>query len=141
MSHSSTEAEIIGLDTMVRMEGIPSLNLWSQIIDLFNGEVNVGRKANHASESAVRKYDTLSLEYVDYVPPSLPELHHDTKMIFMQDNDAVLKMVVKSRAPMLKHVARTHRIDLDWLFERISTDPCVFGRYIHTKLQLAVIAH
>ena len=58
-------------------------------------------------------------------------------MVFVQDNDAVIKMVVKCRAPTLKHVARTHRIDLDWLFERIHCDPCVFGRYIHTKLQIA----
>ena len=36
----------------------------------------------------------------------------------------------------MKPVARTHRIVLDWLFERASTDPCIFGRYIHTKLQL-----
>ena len=49
----------------------------------------------------------------------------------------VLKMVIKARAPMLKHTARTHRMDLDWLFERISTDPAVFDRYIHTKLQIA----
>ena len=68
---------------------------------------------------------------------SLPVLEANTKMVFVQDNDAVIKMVVKSRAPTLEHVPRTHRIDLDWLFERVSTDPSVFGRYIHTKLQIA----
>ena len=59
------------------------------------------------------------------------------RLYFVQDNDAVIKMVVKSRCPTLKHVPRTHRIDLDWLFERIQMDPCIFGRYIHTKLQIA----
>ena len=37
VSHSSTEAEIVGLDTMIRLEGIPALNLWSQVVDVING--------------------------------------------------------------------------------------------------------
>ena len=32
VSHSSTEAEIIALETIMRMEGLPILNLWSQIL-------------------------------------------------------------------------------------------------------------
>ena len=137
VSHSSTEAEIVGLDTMVRMEGIPALNLWSQIVDTVQGVVNLGTPAKDASQAAYARYDVISMEYVDYVPPSLPSFLHNTKLVFMQDNDAVIKMVVKCRAPTLKHVPRTHRINLDWLFERCRMDPCVFGRYIHTKQQIA----
>ena len=51
----------------------------------------------------------------------------------------MLKMIIKGRSPALKHVARTHRVDLDWLFERIREDPSVFGRYVHTALQIADI--
>ena len=137
VSHSSTEAEIIGLEAMVRMEGIPALNLWSQVADVILGVKNAGRKASSKAEAAYTKYNAISLEYVDWVPPSLPSLRYNTRLIFVQDNDAVIKMVIKARAPMLKHVSRTHRIDLDWLFERISQDPAIFGRYIHTKLQIA----
>ena len=46
-------------------------------------------------------------------------------------------MVIKGRSPNLKHVNRTHRTNLDWLFERLREDPAVTGRYIHTKLQIA----
>ena len=113
VSHSSTEAEIIGLDTMMRLEGIPALNLWSQVISTISGEKLTSRKAE-PKESAYERYDRISLEYADYVPPSMPELEANTKCVFVQDNDAVIKMVIKARAPMLKHVARTHRIDLDW---------------------------
>ena len=136
VSHSSTEAEIIGLDTMMRMEGIPGLHLWSQIMSTASGKPRVLRKCA-PKESAWAKYDTISTEYADWVPPSMPALEANTKLIFVQDNDAVIKMVIKSRAPMLKHVARTHRIDLDWLFERLNSDPAFYGRYIHTKLQIA----
>ena len=32
-------------------------------------------------------------------------------------------MTVKVRVPMMRHVVRIHRVDLDWLFERLKTDP------------------
>ena len=96
-----------------------------------------GIAAKGKKDAAFTRYDTISLDYADWVPPSMPSLQQNTKCVFVQDNDAVIKMVVKARAPTLKHVSRTHRIDLDWLFERIQKDPCIFGRYIHTKLQIA----
>ena len=55
----------------------------------------------------------------------------------MEDNDAVIKMVSKGRCPILKHLSRTHRVNLDWLSERLRDDPNVYGRYIHTTMQLA----
>ena len=58
-------------------------------------------------------------------------------MKVLEDNEAVIKMTVKGRSPKLRHVARTHRIDLDWLFERVREDPGVFIKYISTKTQLA----
>ena len=36
ISHSSSEAEIIALDTGVRMDALPCLSLWSQILDIFH---------------------------------------------------------------------------------------------------------
>ena len=36
----------------------------------------------------------------------------------------------------MRHVVRTQRVDLDWLFERIREDPGVHMRYINTKKQL-----
>ena len=122
---------------MIRMKGIPSLHLWSQIVETATGIKQKQNKVANVADSAFYKYDRISLEYADWVPPSMPLLSSNTKMIFVQDNDAVIKLVIKSRAPTLKHVPRTHRIDLDWLFERINSDPAIFGRYIHTKLQMA----
>ena len=48
-------------------------------------------------------------------------------------------MIVKGRSPNLRHVGRTHRVDLDWLFERIRKDPGIFVKYVGTKEQLADI--
>ena len=35
VSHSSTEAEVVSLETAVRLEGIPALMLWSEITEVF----------------------------------------------------------------------------------------------------------
>ena len=60
-------------------------------------------------------------------------------MFIFEDNEAVLKLCVKGRAPAFRHVLRTHRIDLDWLFERLQTDTDIQMRYVGTKEQLADI--
>ena len=57
----------------------------------------------------------------------------------MEDSDAVVKMCIKGRSLNLRHVSRTHRVDLDWLFERILQDPAISIKYVNTKQQLADI--
>ena len=48
-------------------------------------------------------------------------------------------MIIKGRSPVMRHVVRTHRVDLDWLSERIREDPGISIRFIETKNQLADI--
>ena len=73
---------------------------------------------------------------IDYVPANIPELSYRAKLLILEDNDAVIKMMVKGRSPALQHVPRTHRIDLDWLFKRIREDRSIDIRYVNTKLQI-----
>ena len=54
-----------------------------------------------------------------------------------QDNEAVIKMIVKGRSPTMRHVSRTHRVALDWLFDRINLDAEIQIRHTDTKHQLA----
>ena len=49
----------------------------------------------------------------------------------------MIEMIIKGRSPTMRHVSRTHRVALDWLFERIHLDPKIQTRYIDTKHQLA----
>ena len=39
----------------------------------------------------------------------------------------------------MRHVSRTHRVALDWLFDRINLDPKIQIRHVDTKHQLADI--
>ena len=54
-----------------------------------------------------------------------------------EDNEAVIKMIIKGRSATMRHVSRTHRVSLDWLFDTINLDPQIQIRYIDTKHQLA----
>ena len=59
-----------------------------------------------------------------------------TDLIVAEDNEAVIKLVKKARSLALRHLPRTHRIDLHWLFE-VCTDPHVKLQYVGTKMQAA----
>ena len=53
-----------------------------------------------------------------------------------EDNEAVIKMIIKGRSQTMRHVSRTHRVALDWLFNRISLDTKIQIKYIETKNHL-----
>ena len=46
-------------------------------------------------------------------------------------------MILKRRSPTMRHVSRTHRVALDWSFDRINLDTKIQIKYIDTKNQLA----
>jgi hypothetical protein len=134
VSHSSTEAEIISLDAGLRCEGIPLLMLWEQIQLVMTG----------SSAPPVQREVTVNGMYdlaklVDFVPRTVPDPTDLGRLVLLEDNDAVIKMLIKGRTDRLRHVPRTHRIDLDWLFELIRKDPGLNIKYISTKLQAADI--
>ena len=51
----------------------------------------------------------------------------------------MIKMIIKGRSPTMRHVSRTHRVALDWLFDQIKLDPKIQIKYIDTRNQLADI--
>ena len=58
---------------------------------------------------------------------------------FFDDNKAVTKMTIKGRSPSMRRVSRTHRVAIDWLFDRINMDPRIQIKYVDTTNQLADI--
>ena len=48
-------------------------------------------------------------------------------------------MIMKGRSPTMRHVSRTHRVALHWLFDQINLEPKIQIKYIDTKNQLADI--
>ena len=142
VSHSSTESEIVALDMGLRLDGLPAMTLWDTIIQVLepipNEDVDSDKTTNEGAKIGVPA-DIQELLNVDFVPTTVPNMSSRTKMVIMEDNDAVIKMCVKIRAPTMRHMARTHRIDVDALFERIHAEKGMCIKYINTKLQIADI--
>ena len=62
-------------------------------------------------------YEDTLLHVPDSTPPTVtPPL---VRLIVAEDNQAVIAVVKKGRTPALRHLHRTHRINLDWI-----TEPC-----------------
>jgi len=96
------------------MEGIPYLMLWEQVVLLLGG----GKPPPLPSPLPKPKSIEYVLLNVDYVPHTMTENTDIASLFVLEDNDAVIKMVVTTRAATMRHAARAHRIDLDWLFEQ-----------------------
>ena len=153
VSHSSTEAEVIALDAAVRLEGLPCLLFWEDVLKTVCDKQtlkpsldrvrrkNKRNRQNGTSLSAgvapCQAWENQILSNVDFVPCNLPRSQGLASLMIFEDNDAVIKMILKGRSNTLRHVPRTHRIDLDWLFERIREDPGVKMKFISTKQQIA----
>ena len=76
---------------------------------------------------------------IDLVPSNVQSANREALLYVFEDNEAVIKMIMKGRSPTMRHVSRTHRATLDWLFDRINLDPKIQIKYIDTKNQLADI--
>ena len=60
-------------------------------------------------------------------------------LYLIEDNGAVIKMIIKGRSPTMRHVSRTHRVALNRLFDRINLDAKIQIIHVDTKNQLADI--
>ena len=74
---------------------------------------------------------------IDHIPPNTTHSGAGAMLYVFEDNEAVIKMIIKGRSPTVRHVSRTRRVALEWLFDRIKLNPKIQIRYIDTKHQLA----
>ena len=92
---------------------------------------------DHKHHKSHNKID--AIQDIDAVPSNVQSARQEALLYVFEDNEAVIKMIIKGRSPTMRHVSRTHRVALDWLFDRINLDPKIQIKYIDTKNQLADI--
>ena len=76
---------------------------------------------------------------VDFLSSNVHSSRQEALLQIFEDNEAVIKIIIEGRSPTMRHVSRTHRVALDWLFDRINLDPKIQVKYVDTKNQLAEI--
>ena len=152
VSNSSTESEVISLDAGLRMDGLPALDLWDIVIEVLRTtKDNIQPKhTSHQETGAVpdskttaqkvrRRQKVDQLSEVDHVPTNTRSSQGESQLYIFEDNEAVIKMTITGRSPTMRHVSKTHRVALDWLFDRINAEPKIQIKFVDTKNQLADI--
>ena len=79
------------------------------------------------------------LHNVDFLSSNANSSRQEVLLQIFEDNKSVIKMIIKGRSPTMRHVSRTHRVALDWLFDRINLDPNIEIIFFCTKIQLTDI--
>ena len=135
VSHCSTEAEIISLDAGLRMDGIPALTLWDLVIEIFHSVPNKIEqpeeelRRNSLQAAKPNMHNPIQFKHTNVIPPNIDHIPANAMhsgacaMLYVfEDNEAVIKMIIAGRSPKMRHLSRTHRVALDWLFDKINLD-------------------
>ena len=143
VSHSSTESEIISLDTGLRLDGLLALELWDLVVSVLGNVSRVSDRSGqpecdiHKHHKSHKKIDVM--KDIDAFPSNVQSARQEALLYVFEDNDAVIKMIINGRSPTMRHVSRTHRVALNWLFDRFNVNSKIQIKYIDTKNQLADI--
>ena len=120
VSHSSTESEIISLDTGLRLDGLPALELWDLIVSVFGNISHISDRTGQPVNGRNKSHNKIYvMQDIDSVPSNVQSARQEALLFVFEDNEAVIKMIMKGRSPTMRHVSRTHRVAHDWLFDRI----------------------
>ena len=112
VSHSSTESEIISLDAGLKLDGLPALELWDLIVSVFG---NVSRVSDgsgqpdsdvHKRHKPHKKIDVM--KDIDSVPSNVQSSRQEAFLYVFEDNEAVIKMIVKRRSPTTTNPNQVH---------------------------------
>ena len=131
------------MDAGLRLDGVPALELWDLIVSVLG---NISRVSDRSGKPESddhkhhKSHNKISVTRdIDAVPSNVQSACQEALLYVFEDNEAVIKMIIKRRSPTMRHVSRTHRVALDWLFDRINLDSKIQIKYIDTKNQLANI--
>ena len=110
---------------VLRMDEIPALDLLDLVIEVFHSSLNQTNKTKDVREPRTNLSATLQstmripspttntnpdLTNIDHVPSSGTHSGSNAMLYVSEDNEAVIKMIIKGRSPTMGHVSRTHRV-------------------------------
>ena len=114
----------------MRLDGLLALELWDLIVSVLENVSRVSNRSgkpesdDHKHHKSHNKIDVM--KDIDSVPSNVQSARQEALLYVFEDNEA-------------RHVSRTHRVAIDWLFDRINLDSKIQIKYIDTKNQLADI--
>ena len=83
---------------------------------------NQKKRSNAKTEKHSNPLEDPGLANLDSFTSNAKLSCFDALLYIFEDHGAVIQMIIKERSPPMKHVSRSHRVALDWLFDRINLD-------------------
>ena len=132
------------------MDGITAFDLWDLVSEVLHsslnqptGRVNLCRNEQSEKNAPTQKktekhsnpLEDPGFTNLDSFTSNAKLSCFDALLYIFEDHGAVIQMIIKGRSPPMKHVSRSHRVALDWLFDRIHLDPKI--EYVDTKTILS----
>ena len=143
VSHSSTESEIISLDTGLRLDGLPALELWDLIVSVLG---NVSRVSDgsekpvsddHKHHKSHSKIDVM--KDLDAVPSNVQSARQEALLYVFEDNEAVIKMIIKGKKSHNETCFQDQQSCASLVVRSNQFGRKIQIQYIDTKNQLAEI--
>ena len=104
VSHSSTESEIISLDARLRLDGIPTLDLWDLIVAVL-GNTYQNDQVRETRLNLQRERKSMETLVIDFISSNVNSSRKEALLKIFEDNEAVIKMIIKGRSPTMRHVS------------------------------------
>ena len=106
VSHSSTESEIISLDTGLKLDGLLALELWDLVIEVLGKTQRIPKPTQARTRETVVEIQrtpkiiqvldqNVDLSNVDQVPSNAHLSEKESQLYIFEDNEAVIKMIIK----------------------------------------------
>ena len=118
VSHSSTESEIISLHAGLRLDGNTAFDLWDPIVAILG---NTNQSHRERGDPFMKKREVRStfhtiqkrkqsqgvindLDSFDFIPSNVTSSRQEVLLHVFEDNEAVIKMIIKEKSPTMRHV-------------------------------------
>ena len=94
-----TESEIISLDTGLRLDGLPALELWDLIVSVLGNASRVSDNPGRPVIDAHKRQKSQSridvIKDIDLVPSNVQSAYHEAYCMCLKTMKAVIKMIIK----------------------------------------------
>ena len=136
VSCSSTESEIISSDVELRMYDIPALDFLIVAV-LHRNTYQSNQKRKHPYTNLVRvkshklpirnkshgMFDEIHI--IDFNSSKMHSSRQEALLYIFENNEPAIKMIIKGRSPTMRHLPRSRRVTLDWVFDGINLDSMI----------------
>ena len=115
----------------LRLDGIPALDLWDLTVAVLGntnqsntarGDLLMNKREVRSTPHTIHIREQSrgvinDLDNVDFIPSHVNSSRQKAVLYVFEDIEVVVNVFIKGRSPSMRHVSRTHRVALDWLFD------------------------